>query len=270
MEAARVAALRGHSVTLYEKSRQLGGLMPLAALVKGPEPENLPEMVDYLERQIRQLGVRIELGKEADGALIAATEPDAVILATGGKLTIPEVSGVDGPNVVTTPALHRRVKPFLRFVGPDALGVLTKHYLPMGKRVVVIGGGFHGCEVAEFLVKRGRKVTIVESSDTIGTAVLDFRLGLLLDWFAKKGVDLVTGATDMVIDRNGLSYTTSDGARHTVAADTIVPTSPLTPNTALFESLQGAAPELYAIGDCREPGMIVDAIADAWRVAGQL
>jgi 2,4-dienoyl-CoA reductase-like NADH-dependent reductase (Old Yellow Enzyme family) len=61
-----------------------------------------------------------------------------------------------------------------------------------------------------------------------------------------------------------------DGARHTVAADTIVPTSPLTSNTALFESLEGTVPELYAIGDCREPGMIVDAIADAWRVAGQL
>jgi len=270
MEAARVAALRGHRVTLYEKTRQLGGLMPLAALVKGPEPEDLLEMVEYLERQIRQLGVRIELGKEADGAVIAATKPDAVILATGGTLTVPEVSGVDGPNVITTPALHRRVKPLLRFVGPGTLDVLTKHYLPMGERVVVIGGGFHGCEVAEFLVKRGRKVTIVESSDVIGTGVLDFRLGLLLDWFAKRGVDLVTGAADMVIDRDGVSYTASDGSRHTVAADTVVPTSPLTPNLALVESLEGRVPELYAIGDCREPGMIVDAIADAWRAAGHL
>jgi len=270
MEAARVAALRGHSVTLYEKSPKLGGLMPLAALVKGPEPENLPEMVDYLERQIRQLGVRVELGREADGALIAATGADVAILATGGQLTVPEVSGVDGPNVVTTPMLHRRVKPFLRFLGPGNLDMLTKHYLPMGRRVVVLGGGFHGCEVAEFLVKRGRKVTIIEASDTIGTGVLDFRLGLLLDWFAKKGVDLVTRAADVVIDGNGVSYTAPDGSRHAVEADTVVPTSPLTPNTALFESLQGSLPELYAIGDCREPGMIVDAIADAYRVAGRL
>jgi 2,4-dienoyl-CoA reductase (NADPH2) len=154
--------------------------------------------------------------------------------------------------VVTTPALHRRVKPLLRLLGPGPLDVLTKHYLPMGKRVVVIGGGFHGCEVAEFLVKRGRKVTIVESSDTIGTGVLDFRLGLLLDWFAKSGVDLVTGAGDMAIGATGLSYTTPDGSRHTVSADTIVPTSLLTPNMALFESLRGSVPELYAIGDCRE------------------
>jgi hypothetical protein len=73
-----------------------------------------------------------------------------------------------------------------------------------------------------------------------------------------------------VIERNGLSYTTSDGVRHTVIGDTIVPTSPLLPNTALFESLEGSVPELYAIGDCREPGMIVDAIAGAWRVGGQL
>lgn len=254
-------------MTLCEKSRQHGGLMPLAALVKGPEPEDLPEMVDYLERQIRQLGVRIELGKYADAELIAATNPDAMIVATGGKLTAPEVSGVDGPTVITTPVLHRRVKPLLRFLGPGALDVLTKHYLPMGKRVVVIGGGFHGCEVAEFLVKRGRKVTIVESSDTIGMGVLDFRLGLLLDRFAKRSVALVTEAGDMAIGATGLSYTTSAGARHT---DTIVPTTPLTPNMELFESLKSGVPELYAIGDCSEPGMIVDAIADAWGVAGQL
>ena len=271
LEAARVAATRGHEVILIDKSRHLGGLMPLAALVKGSKPEDLPTMLDFYERQMKKLGVETKLGKPADVASIKALAPDVVIVATGGKLTVPDVPGVGGPNVVTAPQLHGRVKPFLNLVGPEVLDRLTRIWLPsVGKRVAVIGGGFQGLEVAEFLAKRGRKVTVLEPSAHVGEGVIDFRLGLLEDWFPRKGVDIITNAGDMKVTTQGVSYTSPDGKRTTVEADTVIPTAPVTPDTSLVTSLQGVVPEVYAIGDCREAGLMIDAIAAGWRVAKQI
>ena len=170
MEAARVAALRGHDVTLLEKSSHLGGLVPLAALIKGTELEDLPALIDYLKTQLTKTGVKVRLKTEASVHSLQEMKPDAVILATGGVLTSPKLDGgkkVKG-KVVTTPQLHKRVKPYLNRFGPKFLGRATHYYLPMGKKVVVVGAGLHGMEVAEYLAKRGRKVTIVEPTEVIG------------------------------------------------------------------------------------------------------
>ena len=168
MEAARGAAIRGHEVTLYEKSARLGGLLDLAALIKGIELEDLRGMVRYLKTQLDKLGVKTKLGEEVDGALIEEIKPDVVIVATGGTLTVPEITGITKRNVVTTPALHGRVQPFLRLFGPRILGWLTKFWMPIGKKVVVIGSGLQGCEIEEFLIKRGREVTIVDTAEAFG------------------------------------------------------------------------------------------------------
>ena len=270
MEAARVAALRGHEVTLYEKNRQLGGLLPLAAVVKGIELEDLPAMVRYLKGQLDKLGVKTQLGKEVDSALIKKLKPDVVIVATGGELVVPEIKGINNKHVITTPALHRMVKPYLKLFGPKTLNLPTKLWVPFGKHVVIIGGGMHGCEIAEFLVKRGKKVTIVDTAETFGEGVIDFRLGSLLDWFNKKGVNIVTGIKKMVITDKGLDITTKQGEKQSIEADTIVPTAPLKSDTKLFKSLKGKVPKVYAIGDCKEPRKIVNAIADGWRVGNAI
>jgi 2,4-dienoyl-CoA reductase (NADPH2) len=270
MEAARVAALRGHDVTLYEKASKLGGLLDLAALIKGVEIEDLPGMVRYLKIQLNKLGVKVKLNKEVDSSLIERLKPDVVIVASGGTLTVPEITGISNKNVVTTPALHRQVRPFLRLFGPRLLGWLTKFWLPIGKRVVIIGSGLHGCETAEFLVKRGRKVTIVDTAEEPGEAMIDFRLGLLLDWFEKKGVTLINGVKSMEITAKGLSFVSREGKKKTLEADSVLPTAPLTANATLFKSLEGKAPEVYAVGDCGEPRMIVDAIADGWEIGNKI
>ena len=267
MEAARVAALRGNEVTLYEKSSKLGGFLDLAALIKGVELEDLPGMVRYLKIQLDKLGVQTKLRKEVNSALIEQIRPDVIIVATGGTLTFPEITGINNKNVVTTPALHRQVKPFLRLFGPRMLGWLTKFWLPIGKKVVIIGSGLHGCEIAEFLVKRGRKVTIVDTAEALGDGMIDFRLGLVLEWFGKKGVTTINGVKSMEITDQGVVITTKQGDKQTIEADSIIPTAPLKPNTGLFKSLKGKVPEVYAVGDCKEPRMIVDAIADGWQVA---
>jgi 2,4-dienoyl-CoA reductase (NADPH2) len=270
MEAARVAALRGHEITLYEKSSRLGGLLDLAALIKGVELEDLPGMVRYLKTQLHKLGVKIKLNAEVDSSLVERLKPDAVIVATGGTLTVPEISGLNNKNVVTTPALHRRVKPFLRLFGPRLLGWLTRFWLPIGQRVVIIGSGLHGFETAEFLVKRGRKVTIVDTAEEPGEGMLDFRLGLLMDWFDKKGVALINGVKSLEITAKGVRFVSRDGKKKNLEADSVIPTAPLTANTILFNSLKGKAPEVYAIGDCGQPRMIVDAIADGWKIANKI
>jgi len=270
MEAARVAALRGHEVTLYEKSFKLGGLLDLAALIKGVELEDLPGMVRYLKTQLNKLGVKVKLNKEVDSSLIEQLKPDVVIVATGGTLTVPEITGINNRNVVTTPALHRKVKPFLRLFGPRFLGWLTKFWLPIGQSVVIIGSGLHGFETAEFLVKRGRRVTIVDTAEEPGEGMLDFRLGLVTDWFAKKGVALINGVKSMEITAKGVSFVSQEGKKKTLEADSVIPTAPLTANTILFKRLNGKAPEVYAIGDCGQPRMIVDAIADGWKIANKI
>jgi 2,4-dienoyl-CoA reductase (NADPH2) len=270
MEAARVAAIRGHEVTLYERTSRLGGYLNLAALIKGIELEDLPGMIRYFKIQLDKLGVTVKLGEEVTGALIEEINPDVVIVATGGRLTVPEIAGIENKNVVTTPSLHRQVKPYLRLLGPRAMGWLTNYWLPIGENVVIIGSGLHGCEIAEFLIKRGRKVTIVDTAEVPGEGMLDFRLGLFLEWFGKKGMTMLNGVRHMEITDEGLIITTKDGEKKTLQADTIIPTSPLKPDTALFDSLEGKAPEVYAIGDCREPRMIVDAIADGWKLANEI
>jgi 2,4-dienoyl-CoA reductase (NADPH2) len=193
MEAARVAALRGHAVILYEKGHKLGGLLPLASLVKGHEGEFLMEFVHYLERQVKKLGVDVRAGQEFNLSLIDKIKPDAVIVAAGGIPTVPEIPGIHNRNVVSVPRLHHMLKFWLRYFSPMTLGWLTKFWMPVGKKVVIIGGGLQGCELAEFLVKHGRKVTIVESGATIGEGVPERKKHPLFRWLKNKGVPMMAG-----------------------------------------------------------------------------
>lgn len=267
IEAARVAALRGHEVILYEKEPKLGGLLPLAGVVKGLEIEDLPALIRYLKTQITKLGVKIVLGKEANLSLIEQIKPDVVILATGGIPAVPKIPGVDRRNVVNSRDLHQRLKIYLRFLPPGVLRWLTRFWMPLGKRVVIIGGAIHGCELAEFLVKRGRKVTIVDTTEALGDGLAGQTKVRLFKWLTKKGVIMMTGVKYEEINDEGITIITKEGKRHIIEADTIVPAMPLTANTELLKSLEGKAPEIYAIGDCREPHLIIDAIADAYRIA---
>jgi 2,4-dienoyl-CoA reductase (NADPH2) len=270
MEAARVAASRGHEVTLFEKSSQLGGLLPLAAMVKGLEIEDLPAIIGYLKGQITKLGVTIKLGTEVTPSLIEKIKPDVVILATGGIPVPPQIPGIDTQNVVKSADLHRMLKFFIKFTGPKTLRWLTKLWMPIGKRVVIIGGGIQGCELAEFLTKRGRHVTIVDSADALGEDMIRHLKQQLFWWFHEKGVVMMPGVQPVAITEKGLTVLTKEGYKKTIEADSIVPAIPMKPNTELFTSLQRKVPEIYAIGDCNNPRLIADAIADGWRVANAI
>jgi 2,4-dienoyl-CoA reductase (NADPH2) len=271
MSAARVSAMRGHDVTLYEKSTLIGGLLPLASIVKGSRPEDLSLIIGYFSSQMAKLGVKVELGKEANLAVIDKIKPDVVFLATGGTSTVPKIPGIDKPNVVSGAALHKRLKLALKFFKPEALSKLTKFYMPMGKRVLIIGGAIQGCELAEFLTKRGRIVTVVESKPTIGDGMVDALLSNLLKWFNKKGVTLISGVKEYVeITDKGLTIITSDGKKQTIEADSIVTALPLTPTNELLSGLKSKVAEVYDIGDCKDPLLIADAIGTGLRTAREV
>jgi len=266
MEVARVMALRGHKVTLYEKESTLGGLLNMAALVKGTEIFSLTDLVAYFRGQLDKLGVTVRLGEEFTAALADQTKPDAIVIAAGGlpgTLTIP---GVDGNNVLSGAELRQKAKLALKLLGPRSLGRATKTWLPVGKRVVIIGGGIQGCETAEFLVKRGRKVTIAEAGDQVGMEIPMLQRILLLPWLAKKGATIMTEVTYKEVTDGGLVVLDKEGRTLLLEADTVLIATPLKPNPGLHEALEGKASEIHAIGDCREPGLIIDAIASGFTV----
>ena len=267
MEAARVAATRGHQVTLYEQGRRLGGLLPVASLVKNPELEDLQKIIDYLSGQLNKLGVDVKLGKKFAPSVIDKEKPDVVITAVGGVAVLPVIPGVDGKNVVGMPKLHEMMKKYLRYLKPGAIRSMTKLWMPIGKKVVIVGGGLHGGELAEFLVKSGREVTMVDSAETLQDPRLPMVLNVrLYNWLGRHGVPMLTEVKYEGITAKGLTVTTKEGKQQTIEADTVMPVVPLIPNNELAESLQGKVAEVYAIGDCAQAGLIVDAIADGYRV----
>jgi 2,4-dienoyl-CoA reductase (NADPH2) len=207
-------------------------------------------------------------GKAADLNTVEQVRPDVVFLATGATATIPRIKGIDRPNVVSGMALHRQLKLITRFIPSYTVRRLTKYYLPLGKNVVVIGGALQGCELAEFLVKRGRNVTIVEQSDMLGEGMVDAMLFSLMIWFEKHGVQMISGVKEYVeISDKGLTLVDRDGATRTLPADTFVSALPLTSNDELLGALRGKVAEVYPIGDAGKPGLIRDAIAAGLRTA---
>jgi 2,4-dienoyl-CoA reductase (NADPH2) len=270
LEAARVAALRGHEVALFEREHKLGGLIPMAALGNDLELKDLVALVRYLTIQITKLGVTIRSGKEVNFSVIEEFKPDVVILAAGGIPGVVEIPGIYGRNVVSSSKLHRMLKIYLRLLGPRALGWLTRFWMPIGKRVVVIGGAIQGSELAEFLVKRHRKVTILHTNEALGEGMTADNQRRLFRWLDEKGVTIFTSVKYEEVTDKRLSIINKEGKRITLESDTILLALPLQPNTDLIKSLERAAPEIYPIGDCREPHLIADAIADGWQIAHRI
>jgi 2,4-dienoyl-CoA reductase (NADPH2) len=267
MEAARVAAIKGHDVVLYDKEPKLGGSMRLASIVKELELPSLLDVMKYYKTQITKLNITVKLGKAADLSTVEEIKPDVVILADGGIPVIPAIPGINQKNVVNNESLHSMIKTAVRFLGPEAIERLSKLWLPIGKRVVIIGGALHGCQLAEFLVKRGRKVTIVDTAEQLGEGMLTNDPVQLFNWFDEKGVTMIPGVKYDEITDKGLVIVTKEGDKKLLEADTIITAQPLQANAKLLETIKGKASEIYQIGDGREPGFLPDAIADGWRIA---
>jgi 2,4-dienoyl-CoA reductase-like NADH-dependent reductase (Old Yellow Enzyme family)/thioredoxin reductase len=266
MEAARVMALRGHDVTLYEREAYLGGLLNMAAMVKGTEIFDLPALVEYYKGQMSKLGIMLKLGEEYSAAVHEDLKPDVVIVAAGGLPATLDIPGITGKNVVSSSDLQRQAKLALRLTGAKAVERLTKMWMPVGKKVVIIGGSIQGCETAEFLIKRGRTVTITEPTDELGTGIPLLQWELLHPWLLNKGATILTGVKYQEVNDKGLVVTDAGGKVRTLEADSVMVTLPLLPNKGLYEALKGKVAELHMVGDCTASGLVIDAIAAGFEV----
>ena len=281
MEAARVAALRGHDVHLFEKTDVLGGQLRYAYIPPGRE--EIVNVISFLENQIKKLNVNIELSKKVDTATINKMKPDVVIAATGGVPLIPKITGIKEKNVV---------------VAEDVFDNRVK----VGKDVVIIGGGTIGCEIALHTAKMGamdpevacfllknkvidgdkaveltskgkRNITILEMKNKIGG-----RFGISTRWVIMKqivdaGINSITGikvksmSTKSIKKKDKVCVTYEDDKKDIkIFADTVIIAAGYKSNQDPTKKMNGKIDEVYRIGDCVEVRTALEAIHEGFEV----
>lgn len=283
LEAARVAALRGHRVMLREREGFLGGALVMAATV---HPDNEP-LLTYLKAELARLDVDVATRTEVGPEEVRKLGADVVIVATGGRVVAPEVPGRELPHVLTGAQMRQliagRLPSELRaklpawqrlgvqlvggslqsLVEPRRLRSVTRIWMPLGKRVVVVGGDLAAVELSEFLAERGRQVTLVEAGPEIASEVGLKRRTEHMDRLDRLGVPVVTG---VAVERIESEAVRLPGGRR-VPADSVILAGEVEADTSLYTALSAAGHEVHAVGDCTGLGLIVKAIEEGARAA---
>ncbi|MBW1829924.1 MAG: FAD-dependent oxidoreductase, partial [Deltaproteobacteria bacterium] len=255
MEAARVAALRGHEVTLIEKEEKLGGQINLASIPASKQ--EMCKLVKYLSIQMEKAGVTVRTGRKASSSLIDKAAPDVVVVATGGSPIIPDdIPGMNKDLVVT------------------AWDVLAGKSRPDGK-VVILGGGSVGCETADFLASSGDNlitgsttVTILEMQRNVAMDMAIPSRHLLMQRLREKGVRIITSCkVEEILDDNALKIIKDGNEEIMHHADHIVLALGTKAVNNLSEVLKEKAYEIHVIGDAKRPRTILEAIAEGAEIA---
>lgn len=239
MEAARIAAQRGHAVTLYEKNASLGGLLASAEAIKGPH-ENLGRLRDYLARQQEVHGVEVITGTEVDATFVREQSPDAVIVAVGAPQAESAFSSTNGTQVLG----------FSDVVGAEC-----------GERITVLGSNVRAVDVAVFLLKEGKQVTIV-TPDPLELFEKGHSVNVrhfIESAITAAGVRIWPGAQVESVGDGEITFLSDAGVSMTIPCDALVDMSDPQPNTALVNELDGI--EAIAVGDCVDPFNIAEAIS---------
>lgn len=246
MEAARVAALRGHSVTLVERGQELGGNLIPASIPGFKRDYQL--LIRYLALQIEKSGVAILIRTEATAELIEEINPDVVIVATGGSQIIPDIPGVNNKNVVNVIDL--------------LLGSRE-----CGESLILIGGGTIACEFALYASQKGSNVTIVEIMDDVATNMYYINRMHLLKLLEEAHIKILTNHRVLEIANTGVTIADQLNNVTLLSADTIAIAAGMNSNDNLLKSLRDKVPEVYPIGDCVTPRNVMNAIWEGYRIA---
>ncbi|MBQ9827084.1 MAG: FAD-dependent oxidoreductase [Lachnospiraceae bacterium] len=241
MEAARVAKLRGHDVTLFEEKKRFGGLLNEAG---APDfKADIRPFQKYLETQIEKLGITVVNKKAAAKDL---KKFDAVICATGSTPIIPNIEGADQAFVM------------------DALTAINNPK-KVGKKVVVVGGGLVGTETALDFAEKGHDVTVVEMLPGIMNDVAATDFIAYSERIAAIGMKVLTNTRLEKIAKKGAVVFNAKKGEETLDADTVVLALGFRSNSGLYDELKAAGKEAYLVGDAVRPGKIFDAIHTAYR-----
>jgi NAD(H)-dependent 7beta-hydroxy-3-oxo-delta4-cholenoic acid oxidoreductase len=253
LEAARVAAVRGHQVTLCEKGAKLGGQLNAAAMA--PTKQEISLWIQYLVAQVEKAGVRVELNQEVTAQLIEERKPDVVVVATGGEWLVPPIPGLDREKVI------------------DGSDVLQGKVNPRRAKVLVIGGGSTGCEVADAIAGHGDNpldaesaVTIVEMLPGLALDAVPATRMLLLQRLRERGVKSITSATVKEISDAGVVFA-RDGQEETIRGmDHIVLACGTRPADYLSDKIRDKVPEVHVIGQAKQECRALEAISEGAEV----
>ena len=260
MEAARVAAKRGHKVTLFDKGDRLGGSWNLASVMN----HRLERPLAWYNQELAKLPIDIRLNSEATEAIIDQIKPDAIVVAPGGEPILLNVPGADGANVLgghDIKKLMEGIPPkkgllwYLAAIGAKTFSGYHKlmrfslciHW-PIKRRLAVIGGGFAGCEVAMELMK-GREVTIIEESKKLGYDIGPMDRRTQLDIINKGGVRVETLTKVSAFTREGVNVIRQDGTEECIKADSIMLALGIKENKMLYDKLSKKYNIVHLIGD---------------------
>ena len=280
MESARLLAMQGHDVEIWEKDKDIGGTVRVAALAYEPNGR----LINYLKNSLDELNVRIKLRTLATSKSVQDFNPDHVIVAVGANRNAPSIKGKNNRNVFDGEELRGllfgsdaqaikklsliqqlilkvgRATQLLRNI--SALRFLSKIWMPIAKNIVVIGGDLVGLELAEFLVERGRTVTVLEPSGSLGPNLSIVRRSRVVHMLKEHKVDLLTNVTIKEIDGQEVIFDHEE-AQKSLQADQVIIALGADTNSELSDELTNLNMQLTSIGDCTSVGYIHGAIADA-------
>ncbi len=284
MESARLLAMRGHHVEVWEKYKDIGGTVRVAALSYEPNGR----LIKYLKNSLAELGVKIKMNTLATAKSIESFNPDHVIVAVGANRDAPVIKGKDAKNVFDGEQLRGllfgsddnvikklslfqqiilkigRASQLLRNI--SILRFLSKLWMPISKNIVVIGGDLVGLELAEFLIERGRNVKVLEPSGSLGPNLSIVRRSRVVHLLREHGADLLTNVDIKEIrDKEVIFH--HEETEKTLKADQVIIALGANSNLILSESINGLDIPITSIGDCTSVGYIHGAIADARKAA---
>ncbi len=252
MEAAMVAAWRGHRVSLLEKEKRLGGQLLLAAQV--PTKEEFADFAKWQALMMERAGVEVRLGVEVTAETIEEMDPQAVILATGGRPRIPNLPGLEETRWTT------------------AYDILAGKSRVSTRTAFVVGGGTVGLEAAEFLARQGVEVTAVKRKPELAASMDPLPAAVFLKRLEKEGVQIITGyaITRFQADKDGNTtvfarpWPEREGEpERAFPAETVVIALGLEPENSLAKEIEGR-PGVFVVGDAVEPREVLDAVREGF------
>lgn len=245
LEAARVAAIAGHKVAIYDKGSRLGGTMRTIATAEFKV--KIKELADYFETQLQKLGVEIHLNTTVKGDEDFLEKADVILVGTGTKPFVPNIPGIDSANVI------------------DIMKAHSDESLIKGDNIVICGGGLSGCDAAlELAAEKGKKVTVIEMMDEFAKDAMFINKITLFGKLAENGVTLMPGTKVTSIEADGVHVESKDGNK-VVAADTVITAFGMRPVTEVADIIDAKYhTKTRKIGDVFKLGKIGTAIREGY------
>lgn len=249
MEAARVLATAGNKVSLIEREADLGGQIKIAALTPGKD--KIGWIIQFLEAQIRSLGVDIQLKTEATAEMLQKMAADCFIIATGAAPIIPNISGVNRSNVATS------------------WEILAGQYTAWGK-VIVVGGGSVGCETALYLKHKGMEVSVLEMNDSLADDMEPITRSVFLEELGNFKIRAFTGYKVQRIEANGVVALDKNWQEHWFPCDHVVISTGVGSINHLEDELKQRGLKVVVIGDAKRPRKLREAIWEGFKAGHEL